>query len=236
MSRAQLLIVLAAGVGGTASNLVDLAQIWTGRNPWIPGYIYYVGMLIFFGLGATIALIFGETNYRKAFLLGVSLPALIAAAQTQSGRDIQAAEAPKQNALLFQITPGAHAKDFGGGVVQPVQMMYGAGDTSDHTTLKLKPKTDCPKCALWLYDQDGKFLEKQRFPDQGGIHIFLIPEGSSKFGIWNEQINPKIWNLPSNQTDWSYEFQYDRNLWNDFRRGLGNYNIKPHDLSLVPTE
>ena len=188
-------------------------------------------MFIFFGLGASIATIFGEINYRKAFFLGVSLPALIAAAQTQSAPEVGAAETPNQGALFFQITPEAHAKDLGSDV-QPAQETYDEEGTSDQTTLKLKPKTNCPKCSLWLYDENGRFLEKQPVPDEDGSHTFLIPGGSSKFGIWNEQINPRIWNLPSNQEIWSYEYQYDRNFWNDLRRGLGNYNVRPHDLSV----
>ena len=65
LSNAQrefLAIVLAAGIGGSAANLVDLAQIFTGPDPYSPGPLYYVGVAIFFGMGAALALIFKELS------------------------------------------------------------------------------------------------------------------------------------------------------------------------------
>ena len=268
ISCVQLFVLLAAGVGGIAPNLVDLAQIWTGKAPWIPEPIYYVGLSIFFALGSAVAFIFSETDRRKAFFLGMSLPALVAAAQTQLGDRIQSEDVPIQEASLFQIIQTAYAQESDTDNVQPGQATHSATGISDDASLELNSETDCPKCAVWLYDQNGKFLEKQPFPDADKIYTFSIPKETpkfgiwneqpnpevwnlppdgekiytfsipketSKFGIWNEQINPKIWNLPPDgEATWSYEFQYKRNLWNDLRRGLGNYNVKPYDLNLVP--
>ena len=100
MTRGHVLIALAAGIGGIAPNLVNLAQGFTGDAPYLPGFIYYVGVAIFFGLGASVALIFAETDHRKAFILGISLPALIAAVQTQQPLKIRSTDLKPQSGFF----------------------------------------------------------------------------------------------------------------------------------------
>jgi hypothetical protein len=82
MNMKSLLIGLAGGIGGSASNFLYLGQQLTAQRGSEVSWLYFFGTLIFFGLGAAIALIFQETDAKKAFFLGIGLPALIAAAAT----------------------------------------------------------------------------------------------------------------------------------------------------------
>lgn len=186
-------------------------------------------------MGAALALIFSETDYRKAFFLGVSLPALIAAAQTQVGGRIPSAAAPTEETAFLQFIPTAHAQQTGV-ADQPARQGNSEGPVrSGVGDLELTPRKSCPECAIWFYDKNGQFLQKQPFPDQQGTFRFGVPQGTTQFGVWNNNINPRLWGLPENpQVPWSYEFDYESSIWNDFRRGLGNRNIKPYNPEISP--
>ena len=245
LTRPQILIVLSAGIGGAAPNLVDLAQIWTGKDPWIPGLVYYLGLAIFFLVGAFVALIFHETDSRKAFFLGVSLPALIAAAQAHGPGTIptqpaptQTQEAPKDppepSGSLLQVLPFAQAAEPSPRQDEPAQITHESDGEPSEANLTLKFSKLCANCQLWLFDGAGKILGNQPVPSKFGVYDFVLPLETKSFGVWNGQINPQLWSLPQNQPAWKYEVEPKKDLWNDLWRGLGDYSKKPYDLHVTP--
>jgi hypothetical protein len=64
--------------GGTAPSLLELAGKAQAEN--LPGSGYYLALIIFGAIGGGIAIIYKEVVSHKAFLLGVSAPALIVTA------------------------------------------------------------------------------------------------------------------------------------------------------------
>jgi hypothetical protein len=54
-----------------------------GKNAELPEFTFIFGLVIFAFMGAAVALIFEETNFRKAFFLGVGLPALFQVSATE---------------------------------------------------------------------------------------------------------------------------------------------------------
>ena len=241
LTKEQALIVTAAGIGGAAANLVDLAQIWTGREPWLPGPIYYVGLLIFFIMGAAVALIFAETDHRKAFFLGISLPALIAAAQTHgsngfptNAETIEVGSSSFFNTAFAQQTPTPSPN-----LSAEENPIKGLAEEENQKpivgSLQLIPNKECPYCELYFYDKNGQFLQKLPLDKGSEDNIFLLPENAEQFGVWNKRINPKIWAIPpETDKERKFEFTYDGNLWNDFRRGLVDFNIRPYDIEITP--
>ena len=63
-------IFISAGIGGMSPDLVAMARNMMGILPVVPGELYFIGLLIFFGLEGAVASIFGETDVKKAFLSG----------------------------------------------------------------------------------------------------------------------------------------------------------------------
>lgn len=239
MPHPMVPIALAAGVGGAAPTLIALAQGLTRQPADVPTWAYYVGVLIYFLLGSAIAVIFAETDARKAFFLGVSLPALIVTAQTQAGlsKAIQPPAATRPESAAgsrqgFHIIPQAFAQSPPGGLVGPgvaPLAPQGAG-----RELLLSPNRSCPGCDLWFFDASGNVVGKAPLPESDKSMTFGIPHGAESFGIWNESINTNRWLLPSSKGagKHKYEFNYKRKIWNDFRRGLGDHSIKPYDLQV----
>src|SRR4029077_7539799 len=82
----KALPLIIAAAGGACPTLVALANklliIPPGRHMsdfiQFPGLL--LGMLLLAGLGGLVALVFQETDLRKAFVLGISAPAFITSA------------------------------------------------------------------------------------------------------------------------------------------------------------
>jgi hypothetical protein len=227
-TRTQLLIAIAAGVGGVAPNLVHLGHTFLNESPNVPGFLYYIGVGIFFVLGAVVALIFSETDFRKAFFLGVSLPAFIAAAQTQSQIRTQSPGARPASAFS-KLIAGAHAQ-------QPDPRTLLAPKTASSgaaQNIVIKPVSDCVRCDLWFFDAKGKVLERKAVKATLQDTTVAVPEGATTFGIWNETINPAVVPLSKSPvTVQTYELKVKRNAWNDLKRGLGDYDTRSNDAEL----
>jgi hypothetical protein len=68
--------IVAAGFGGIAPNLLDLAVLMTGGEK-LPNYTYYLGLVLFAAIGCAIGYFWREPDPKRAFYLGVGLPALL---------------------------------------------------------------------------------------------------------------------------------------------------------------
>lgn len=97
----RISVALAAGFGGVAPNVFRLATKMTAGDG-APEISYLIGMLIFAAMGAAVALAFEERELKKAFFLGLGLPAMF-----QSGvNDISSAA---NSAWL--VTPAVYASE-----------------------------------------------------------------------------------------------------------------------------
>lgn len=237
LTPAQLLIAVAAGIGGIAPNIVNLAQSFTSNSPTVPPALYWVGMAIFFLLGAAVALIFCETAHSKAFFLGVSLPAFIAAAQSHHGNvppvgtPKHAVETKQESGSIRWFLGVAHALE--PELNQAVPTQNSDGDAPPGV-IKIRPVKPCKDCEVWFYSPKGDPLGKSYFPSLEGETSFVVPQGATKFGIWNDKINPKLWTLPEKTVKYpKYEFNYDYNKWNDLKRGLGDYDARSYDSEVL---
>ncbi len=73
-----ILPAIVAGTGGMLPTLSRLAATYVD-NPYTPepAYGIYLGLAIFFVIGAILAFAFGEKSLRQALIIGISAPALI---------------------------------------------------------------------------------------------------------------------------------------------------------------
>lgn len=208
--RTPFVVALAAGTGGIAPNLVHLAQGFINHNPNVPGPLYFVGVAIFFALGALVAFFFAETNAKKAFFLGIGLPALIATAQTTG--------APKK--IVAAVISTAYAQ-------APVS------PTATTTAVRFKSATECRQCELWFADHEGRIISKQILQPAGGVQAFDVPRGAAAVGVADPKSNFELFQIPK-QSDTPPTITFDRKYspWKDLRRGLGDYDIRSYDPEL----
>jgi len=112
--KGWIIIAMAAGFGGIAPNVFRLATDLQAGMP-LPDLSYTVGVIMFFIMGAGVALAFGEDNAKKAFFLGLSLPAMFqsgasdvsaqAVAKLFSGSVVYAAEEAPEKRVIITYAP-----------------------------------------------------------------------------------------------------------------------------------
>jgi hypothetical protein len=75
--NAKAAIALTAGFGGVSPNLLRIAiALQRKEDPGVDGS-YLIGLLLFALLGAGVALIWGEKDFKRAYYLGLGLPSLM---------------------------------------------------------------------------------------------------------------------------------------------------------------
>lgn len=101
----KLPILLAAAFGGISPNLMRLALQLTQKNAELPEATYLLGLVIFAIMGAVIALIWEETDFKKAFYLGIGLPAFIqmGAGEIQMSQQLQQSILPPDQPAQSQL-------------------------------------------------------------------------------------------------------------------------------------
>ena len=236
MDRSRVVILTIAGIGGAASSLLDLAATLTRGEPWSFGPGYFLGGSVFFAFGCLLAWIFEEDDRRRALFVGLSMPAFFATAQTQidagSRQMPQAVEpTPVGQVSLFRVVPSVHARTDSASPMQDASEERRAGPTAarEKDILKIRLRKECPDCVVvWTVNGEQRQGRVEDLLSDDDVVSIEAASGSTRFGIWNMQINPKMWVVPSDGAR-TYEFDYDGNRWNDFRRGFGNYNIRPYD-------
>lgn len=207
---ASLVVALASGIGGIAPSLVHLAQGFIKETPDVPGPFYFLGVAIFFILGALVAYLFAETDAKKAFFLGIGLPALIATAQTQG---------PSRK-LVEGFISTAYAQ-----TVSAPPTVPGA--------LRFKTTKECKACEVWFADREGKIISKVIWKDPSSVQPVPVPKGATAVGVADPKSNFELFPLP--KQDGSLPIiSFDRTYspMNDFRRGLGDYDVKSYNTQL----
>jgi hypothetical protein len=103
--RSTLVIVIWAGIGGILPTLAKLAAFYVNlpKEP-LPDPGLYLGLSLFFILGAAVALVSKVTDFRKAIVVGIAAPGVVSniAAGNEQAEKAQPSqqEAPEQTAML----------------------------------------------------------------------------------------------------------------------------------------
>ena len=235
MDSGRVVILAVAGIGGSASSLLDLATTLTRGEPWSFGPGYPGGVALFFAFGCFLAWLFEENDRRRALFVGLSMPAFFATAQTQitAGHPTPETELTSNGQTAFsQILPAVHAQT---GSAMPQQdapeAQHPGTAAPEPAVLRIRLLKECPACVVvWTVNGERRHRLVEELRSGDTVSLEVAP--GSRFGIWNTEINPRMWILPSNGPR-AYEFDYRGSLWNDFRRGLGNYNVRPYDATVT---
>ena len=219
---------------GIAPNVMNMAKEMIGPDPNIPSWVYLFGLALFFSLGGIVALIFGEKNLPKAFFLGLGLPALIASAQVGGPPNYPVSEPSDSPASSKFFSPSSVYAEEKGNDNGPSE----EPPSGDHGQLTIMSLSECHNCILWFFNNESEIVGSKPFPGgENTTHSFSIPDGATRFGIWNASINPHLWVLRKEEApSYNFAFDYNRNRWNDFRRSLGNYDLRPFDPTVSESE
>ncbi|WP_454849153.1 hypothetical protein [Rhizobium binxianense] len=233
----KFVIGLVGGFGGIAPSLVDKAQAlyggevekWlkTADSPLISIGCAFVAILVYFVIGAAIALIYKEQQLQKALLLGIGAPALIMAA-TQSG-----ANSPQQISIgpqagLFGLVGSAYAQDTG---------------ETPQLDLKVNPnweKGKCQTCDIKFLGKDGQIIAREPLTQGEQAPVALdVPKNTRTIVLSGANANPATIDvqslgskLPQQQGPVTLDLGVNRSYWNDLTRSFGAKSVQPYDFSV----
>ena len=233
-------IVFAGGFGGIAPSLLDRARaLYNGEvvAVWLtePEYIWIsmlcvaAAMLIYFIIGAVVAVLSKEEVLHKAMLLGIGAPALIMAAFNPIGDRAKDKEAqPQRASMRFTLFPLAFAQE------QP-------SDPRKQLDVILKSE-GCVGCSVDVRDADGSVLKSVPLPAGSTTAKVAIPQGADALVLSGQNTNTAVVPLDSiappaaGQKSPTLDIARDRNFWNDFSRSLGNQAARPYDFRVTIQE
>lgn len=204
-------IALTAGFGGISPNVLKIALALTGKNK-VDASVdlgYGIGLLLFAILGAGVALIWRETDFRRAFYLGLGLPSLMqvgltgaTAHQDQAttaapDRAVQVGAPPERTASFSLFATPAYAEPLQRERTEvPIRADVPGNVPTQATTLNTPVQfqkdrrlvlmlEDVPQGAeLWFTSADGKvrsqvILDKSSRDDAGSRVDFKVPDFAS---------------------------------------------------------
>jgi len=172
-------ILLSAAFGGISPNLFRLAVTLTQPNAELPQPTYFLGLLIFALMGAGVAYIWEETNLKKAFYLGLGLPAFIqlsageisstemtAYFHREMPRVATAAPANRDMATPFHFIPAAFRQD-----------------STEIRTITITLEKFIPTYTI-IFASDENVLEKiVRSRPRELVRTFRVPQFATQFKI-----------------------------------------------------
>ncbi len=220
-------ILFAAAFGGISPNLLRLAVTLMGENPRLPELTYLLGLSIFAMMGAVVAWIWEETDFKKAFYLGIGLPALI---------QMSAVE-------IRQASPT--------GFLEPPQVISDHGDLASLnsndffiTTASLQESGDKKmevklrrfwrRCSVVYTSSDSTAIETLVF--KPGDHLsktLEIPDFATSFYIKFRQQSSEPVTLPSDGNMAYYEVWGENRLWSGLMVAIGLKSNEDLDVILV---
>lgn len=188
-TRQKVEVGLAAAIGGVAPNMLRIAMCLTGDHRTDPGVNvgYVVGLVLLAGLGCVVALIWNERVPRRAFYLGMGLPAMlqIAISSTPPNNMPNLASQPAPAAtqsLLSIFATSAYAQTTEARPA-PVNELPQLSDS----TIKIAFRNVPPDTRLIFMNRQGETI-KQVWPEwtksaSAGSVLVPVPLGATEFEV-----------------------------------------------------
>lgn len=223
---------LCGAFGGMAPSLLEFAGLAKFER-W-PGVGFYVMMVIFAVLGGAVAVIYKEEKTHKAFLLGVSTPALIVAVGGVADDHAAAAlEAQNNTAWLPALVSVAHAQpappheapDTSGTAVPDGQPQADAAATTTARILKVElPREETAFSVAFFDKAKAKQAPLQKHSASGRTFDVEIPNGAAFVMVTSPSFHTGRIRLPADQKEIKLVVQKNATFWSGVLHALGMEN------------
>ena len=208
-------ILFAAAFGGISPNLLRLAVTLMGENPRLPELTYLLGLMIFAIMGAVVAWIWEETDFKKAFYLGIGLPALIqmSAVEIRQASPTGFLESP----TIISDHGDVASLQSNGFYIQPA--FY---QEPEEKKMELKLRRYWRRCSVVYTSSDSTAIETLVFkPGEGLSKTVTIPDFATAFHIkFRQQSSPSV-AIPKDDKTAYFEVWGENKLWSGFMVALG---------------
>jgi hypothetical protein len=253
-------IILAAAFGGISPNLLRMAVSLTGDKGELPlNGTYWIGLLLFGFLGGAMSLIWGETEIRRAYYLGLGLPSLLqvgvsSVTEKDGKRDQQQeerpADTPQNGASLWFFTPPAYAQSIRArtapeaierqqDVIVEVQPDHKIVlDSSKNRRLFLQLGNIPEGTELLLYEEKNlkSWVVLGAIYEGTTLNQLLfdsITEFRVQIGDAQSEMIPVS---PQPGSTSTFRVDVDKNLWSGFLQALGARNVSKYKVGVERVE
>ena len=93
----------------------------------------------------------------------------------------------------------------------------------------LDDPSTCSGCEIWFLNDEGKLVSKKLLDAKDSWQQILVPKEAIKFGVFDSKSNMQYFPIPNDDKPLIVEIGREYSPWKDFRRGLGDYNLKSYD-------
>jgi hypothetical protein len=214
--RGRIYVICAAAFGGVLSNIVDLATRLQQQPPSLPSWTYWIGFFLWAACGAGVAAVWGERNLKRAFYLGIGLPAFI---QLNVGLNPQKSN-PADAYLKFLLPPA---------LAQPsVPSVHGR-------ELRVIRNENAPAdgYSVVFLSPDVSFEEThpinfQRMP-------IPIPSYATRMIVQYQRYRSRPISLPrEDHVEFAVEIYVRENLWSGFLQAIGRRDAPRYNVIVEP--
>ena len=231
--------IVAAAIGGASPSLLYLAMACTKNPPDMPTGTFFLGALIWFLLGGAAGWISGELNLKKAFYIGVGLPAFIQA-NVANYTDLNRGDPAK--AAGFSLITRAQAQEVPAPIAKPPpakpaqtnRPALGApGAAATNRVLQFLPNEALADFNLFVFSADGKPLE-QRIVNASRTNRIVLPPKAQRFVIQSDQFG-KVQEILLTNTSGATRIQLisQKRTWSGFERSLGFKGVKDYHVEVL---
>lgn len=213
--KERIYIILAAAFGGILSNIIDIAIRLQKQPPNLPVWTYWIGCFIWALCGAGVALVWGEKNLRKAFYLGIGLPALI--------------QANLSNPMMHQTSDRAQLELF----IRPAIAQQTTNPILGRVVSVIRNK-DAPAdqwYSVIFSSADGAREEKT--PIQFERMPVPVPSYATKMVIQYQQYRSPVVPLPTqNNVSLIVEVVVTERKWSGFLQSIGRRDTPKYEVEV----
>lgn len=247
--------IVAAASGGIAPNMMYLAILLTTRDGEIPQYTYYLGLLIFLLMGGAVGFFWQETNLKRAFWLGISLPALIQVGYSDfsngSVREFLpgdvAARLGSRTGMTFSLTSTAMARRqatesetspiYGRKVLIEIDRQFFTQTSIRNQLAVLCEHHDQKSSKRVPIPMLSTFINEQKRDGRKSNRVFVlqldIPETAKTFRIQVEKEYSRPVTLSKTPRSANlYQLRYIKSKWSGLKRAFGQRSASTYRIEL----
>ena len=225
------LVLLSASFGGISPNLFRLATTLTQEGGELPGLTYLIGLAIFAGMGLMVALIWGETDVKKAFYLGIGLPAFIqmSAVQNQLVNEEQLRRELESQSLI----PIEHILDQTDVMVLPAALPQETGRKIIMTIDNFRQKTAMYSFVFSNDSGDRTEEVKHRYQEDRLTWTIPVPDWAESFQVKVRKSLSEPIPLDPNEQRVAFRCSVTKGVWSGLMEAIGLGSERDLDISLT---
>lgn len=230
--------IWAAAAGGASPVLLYLAVSMTRPNAEWPTFTFIFGVALYAVLGGLVGWVSAEADLRKAFFLGIGLPALINTGVNGATEKAPTSNPPRVQARNWSLITSAHAAELvfirtNAPSSRTNGVASAAPFTGTNWIVSILPAKKLGDVWFSAKDAQGKVIQRWMI-DSGEKKTVEVPINTTQVAFSGDNFESKTQAfLPMTRQTSVIELEAERDIWSGFKKALGVRNAKEYGLGVT---